>query len=172
MYKEITVEYENKDYPVKVEFVETADTAIDTGWIIRHKDTMILVVNYGTLTIWVGESRYSVTSGQGVLINSDIGYRVTVDKRESLSFYRLLFSTEFILPKELKNSLADKYYLPVSDDKRLRCIVLDENNLRDESALDKINTIIAINHTKKLGYEMLTKGYICLLWVAFLELAS
>lgn len=170
MVKELLTEYDNPDYPVRVDFVETDYEDFNLEWTVRKQDTEIIVVNYGSLIVEIEDAKYVVKAGQGVLINSGVSRCLGMNKNESLSYYSLLFSTGFILSNELRNSLAAKYYLPSTVMKGFNCVVLDESNLRDESALDKINTIIAINHTKKLGYEMTTKGYICLLWVSFLEL--
>jgi len=171
MYQELYVKYDNPDYPVKVDFVESGSEKITSEWMVRPQDTEIIILNYGSFIVEAENSRHQVMAGQGVLINSATPYRIIVKESEEVSYYRLLFSTEFILPQAFSSSLAEKYYMPLSEQYKLRCFVLDEANLRDESVLDKINTIIAINHTKKLGYEMTTKGLICLLWVAFLEIA-
>lgn len=171
MAKELVAEFINPDYPVRVNFIETDYEHLEKEWACWTDCVEIMVINYGEITIESGGKTSNVRAGQAVLINQNVQFRISMNPSESLSYYSLVFSTEYVLTKAEQNSLSQKYYGPIIEKSKYGCFVLDEANLHDESVLDKINTIIAINHTRKLGYEMTTKGYICLLWVAFLELA-
>lgn len=171
MSKELVANFSNPDYPVVVNFIELDYEHLEKDWMRWCDCVEIMVINYGEITIESSDKLYNVRAGQAVLINQNVDYRISMNPNESLSYYSLIFSSEYVLTKEEQNSLSKKYYGPITQKEKYGCVVLDEANLHDESVLDKINTIIAINHTRKLGYEMTTKGYICLLWVAFLEMA-
>lgn len=168
---ERNAEFSNPDYPVRVNFIEVDYDHLEKEWVFWRNCVEILVINYGEIAIESAGGINNVRAGQAVLVNQNVKYRILMNPDESLSYYSLVFSTEYVLSESEQNSLSQKYYGPIYEKDKFKCFVLDEANLHDESVLDKINTIIAINHTRKLGYEMITKGYICLLWVAFLELA-
>lgn len=170
MNRELITEYEDPLYPVLIDFVEADYKDWVSEWVVRKNDIEIMVVNYGSFNIEMENASYTVTAGQGVLINAGTPHKVSINHRESISYYTLVFSPYFLFTADFRKSLYEKYGLTDTASDFFRCVVLDESNLRDESALDKINTIIAINHTRKIGYEMMTKGHLCLLWVSFLNL--
>lgn len=167
--RELSIEYDNPDYPVLVEFVESNSDSMVPEWRICKNDAQIMVVNYGIVNIEVEDDIYNVTSGQAFLLNMGIPYKLTASSK-TVSYYAVRFNPEFIMEREYTSKIAKKYYDTIDDKEKFRALLLDESNLRDETVLDKINSIIAINHTKTLGYEMITKGYLCHLWVALLEL--
>ena len=49
---------------------------------------------------------------------------------------------------------------------------MDESDIFEDAAIDKINSIIVANTVRKKGYELMTKGYLCMLWVALLNYSS
>lgn len=172
MNREIITEYEDPLYPVKIDFVEADYNDWVSEWVVRKNDVEIMVVNYGSITVEMESSSHTVTAGQGVVIKAGISHKVSINHRESISYYNLVFSPFFLFSADFRKSMYEKYGIGETVDDLFKCVVLDESNLRDESALDKINTIIAINHTRKFGYEMTTKGHLCLLWVSLVNLLS
>lgn len=167
MAKRLKTEYENDFYPVKVSFVETTGT--ETNSIMsRPQNVEIMVINNGSLKIVSKDIEYIATAGQVLVVNADVEYQLFYEDRPA--YYSVIFSPEFIFGNDDFNRLmVEKYYLGIKGTNKLDVILLDESNLRDENVLDKINDIIAVNLTHKFGYEMITKGYICNLWVLLLE---
>lgn len=166
---ECSTKYDNPYYPVMLEFIEENEETAKHKWSNYREEAEILVVNYGIIGVQLNSETYEITSGQAFLINMDVPFRLFL-KTKSISYYILRFRPEFVIEREQNSSIAERFYSAIDNKSRFNAILLDESNLRDETVLDKINSIIAVNHTKKIGYEIITKGYLCHLWVALLEL--
>lgn len=167
---ELRYDYDNPDYPVSVDFWERKKDASDrTDWVVRPEEAEVLVVNNGELKVTCNDGVHSVVAGQGVLITPGSRHRLASSAAEDTAFYSVVFRPDFAIDTAAGNSIASKFFSPVKERFANTCLVMDEANLRDESALDRINDIIAANTIKKFGYEMATKGYICMLWVLLLD---
>lgn len=166
----LVTEYELKEYPVKISFVETSGEETNKT-VVRPNDVEIMVINNGVLRAFSNGREYIANAGQVYMISSGIEYQLFYDDKPS--YYSVIFSPDFILgDNDFTKLLADKYYEPIKAERDLGFLLLDENNLRDANVLDKINDIIAVNLTHKFGYEMMTKGYLCNLWVLLIEYVS
>lgn len=170
MAKILNKEYENPDYPVDVRFIERSpQESGKSEWICFPNDAELVVVNNGELVITTKTGELSVIAGQGLLINANVSHRVSSSKTEGTAFYSVLFSPSYLMDVSSENTLAQKYLAPLKNTSDMQCMILDEANLRDEDAIDKINSIIVANTLKKHGYEILTKAYLCLLWFSLIE---
>lgn len=170
MDKYLTQEYENPGYPVSVNFIENKkENGAQGYWAIRRDDTEVIIVNNGEVNLSWKNGVYKIHAGQGVLIESGTRVRITTSQKEDTAFYSVVFAPRFVMDKELDDSIRLRYSLPFEADNKYSVILLDESNLSDEAAIDKINNIIAVNLTKKRGYELLTKGYLSMLMAQMLE---
>lgn len=171
MARELVANYETSDYPVEVCFVERKrDNSMISDWVVRKEDAEFIIVNNGELTVYCEDNSYRVLAGQGLLININVEHRVSSSAIEDTAFYSVVFSPNYVIKLDNNNSLVQKYFTDIMSSKKRPCRVLDETNLMDESVIDKINSVIVANTIKKPGYEILTKGYLCMLWVALLEM--
>lgn len=168
---ELVQNYSDPGYPVSVNFIERKKEEGGIGiWGKRPDDVEIIIVNNGEVKITLENRKViKATAGQGIVINKGARHRLNSSTKENTTFYCVVFSPSYVVADEEENILHQKYGFVVEDLERLPAFLLDEANLRDENALDKIDSIIACNTTKKVGYELLTKGYICMLWVLLLE---
>ena len=167
---ELKYDYPNPDYPVAVNFWERKkEDAAQSDWVVRSEEAEVLVVNNGELRVTCDDGLHSVFAGQGVLLTPGSRHKLSSSSTEDTAFYSVVFRPDFAIDTSLDNDIAARFFGPVRDRFRNTCLVMDEANLRDESALDRINDIIAANTIKKFGYEMATKGYICMLWVLLLD---
>lgn len=170
MDKELFAEYENPDYPVTVNFIEIKKEDGAKGeWVVRPGDIEFIIVNNGELKISCSDKVHKVGVGQGVWLINGCRHKITSSQKEDTAFYSLVFNPEFAIGKLENNSLSDKYYEPLQKRFKNTCDVLDEANLRDETAIDRINSIIVANTIKKQGYEIHTKGHLCILWALMLD---
>lgn len=173
MVKEIITVYDDPAYPVSVVFKERKKVDGGLGeWEYRPGNAEFLIVNNGELRVSAGEETIRAGAGQGVFINVGVPHLITSSTKEDTAFFSVVFSPSCALDISEGNSLAEKYYYPVITNKKSACMHLDEANLRDETVLDRINDIIAANTMKKNGYEILTKGYICMLWAVLLDVLN
>lgn len=170
MYEELITKYDNPQYPVSVVFLERKKSEGAHGVLgVRSDAAEFLIVNNGELRVTVNDVTKKVIAGQGIYINVGVPHRLTSSTNEDTSFFSVVFSPAYALDISEDNFLAEKYYYPIVREKKLAFLSLDEANLRDEAVLDRINDIIAANTMKKSGYEILTKGYICMLWCVLLD---
>lgn len=161
------IEYENEEYKVLVDFTELQTGYKNSeGYTARYEGISVLIVNNGSLRVSDGSRGINIDAGQGIIINSNIYHKLLLASNESCGFYRLAFSLEFVFPEK---SLREKYAAKFTTDPRLGMLKITENNLRDEALLDGFNRIIAANLIKKAGYEMITRGILCNVWMLFEE---
>ena len=167
---ELRHDYPNPDYPVAVNFWERKkEDGRKSDWVVRPDEAEVLIINNGELRVECDDGIHRAVAGQGVLITPGSRHRLASSSTEDTAFYSVLFKPEFVMDTAPVNDISSKYFIPVRERFKRTCLIMDEANLRDEAALDRVNTIIAANTTKKFGYEMATKGYICMLWVLLLE---
>lgn len=160
--------FDNPDYPVSVNFVELNPNSSAIGEEVEARNVVeVLIVNNGTLRILMNDSMYTATAGQGVLINANVAHRRVPVGNEVCGAYSVRFSTTIICGGS--EYFCNKYVLPFLNSTRTSVIVLSEDNIRDEGVLDGFNKVIATNLIRRNGYEILTKGYLCTLWMTLLE---
>lgn len=165
MVRKIAPDFANPDYPVSVKFIEIKrNDENQDEWVVRKNEVELLVVNNGELRVYDQKRMIQVSAGQGAFIFCDTEYKIMSSRTEDTAYYSLVISPSFAIDVNKDNSLAKKYYFPLVNDSRMKCFLLDEANLRDEFAMDKINDIIAANTACRPGYELMTKSYICALW--------
>lgn len=173
MDKILVKEYENPEYPVSVSFNERKKEEGASGmWAVREKDIELIIVNNGELSISCGNEVFKVRAGQGFAINQNSRHRITSSTKEDTAFYSVIFDPSIVAGENTDSDFYEKYAASVLNYEKYPGFTLDEDNLLDENALDKINSIIAVNTTKKFGYEVLTKAYLCMLWAHLLEFLS
>lgn len=161
-------EYDNEDYPVKVSFMELRPSEESTGVSYEPNDSIeVLIVNNGSLRILSEDIMETVSAGKGVLINSNVAHRRIPKDNAVCAFYSLKFKPEFIIGDS--DRMKQLYLNDFTSDTALRVLVLNEDNLKDESLLDGFNRVIAANLIHKAGYELLTKSLLCTLWISLME---
>lgn len=173
MARELIQEYVNPDYPLAVNFVERKKSKGALGELsVRPTDIEMIVVNNGELRIDVGDKTFRATPGKGLIIFCGVEHRMISSEKEDTGFYSVVFSPELAISTSEDNSLSQKYFQPLKSNGGIAVMGLDEDNLKDEAVLNRINDIIAANTIKRHGYEILTKGYLCLLWGILLDYVS
>lgn len=170
MEKELIQEYENPYYPVAINFFERKKEDCNVSeWSVRKNDIELIVVNNGELRISVKDRTERITAGQACMIGLNTPHKFASSAKEDTAFFSVVFSPEYVQDLDKENELSDRYFYKVMEDERAALVTLDDANLRDESAIDRINDIIAANTSKRRGYEILTKGYICMLWAILID---
>lgn len=168
---EDSILFENPEYPINVRFVEYRhDDVMSTNAIPERDAIEVIIVNNGTLRILCEDQIYTASAGQGFIVNRNIEHRCTPVGTENCGAYSVLVGLDMISAGN--GFLTDKYVTPFIESSRVKVVVLREDNLRDEKVIDSFNKIIAANLIKKVGYEMITKGYLYIIWTTMLEYAS
>lgn len=161
------IEYANKGYKVLVDFTELQPGYKNSeGYTACYEGISVLIVNNGTLRVSDGKRGINIEAGQGIVINSNVDHKLLLASNDSCGFYRVAFSLDFIFPEKY---LQEKYASKFIYDSEMALIKLTEDNLRGEALLDGFNRIIAANLVKKSGYEVITRGILCNIWMLFEE---
>ncbi|MCQ2524905.1 MAG: AraC family transcriptional regulator [Lachnospiraceae bacterium] len=160
--------FENSEYPVNVSFIEYKHDDVMSTTEVPGRDAIeVLIVNNGTLRILCDDQMFTATAGQGFIVNRNKTHRCTPVGNENCGVYSVLFGLDIISGGS--SYLSEKYVTPFFEDNEISVLVLLEDNLRDEKVIDSFNKIIAANLIKKNGYEMITKGYLSIIWITLLE---
>lgn len=166
MVTKIEAGYSVPAYPVDVKFLEKKAGALsDNDFYIRERDVEVLIVNNGEVTVEADNQVMSAVAGQLIMIDCGLARRVTTSKTENTAYYRLVFSPAFVLDLTVQNELTAKYINILVASKMSHLFVLDETNMVDETIINIINEIVVANMVRKTGYEILTRGYLCSLFV-------
>ena len=156
-------------YPVHVYFIELAkmySNSIQWHW---HPEFEIVIVNHGEADILTDDKKIRLKAGQGILINQNTMHSIQpADGDANCSLYSTVFHPSFLFGYG-NTMMSGKYLTPILSSPVFRTMLLDEQDPVAEKILDAINSVIAVNMTKKYGYELVTKSYLCQLWVILLE---
>lgn len=156
-------------YPVQVYYIELTNLYMHKIRWHWHAEIEVIIINHGEAWFLADEIKLHLTAGQGVLINQNIMHSVQpISHNASCSLYSLKFHPSFLFGYG-NTMMSGKYLVPILSSPSLKIIELHEKDAWHEKILDTINSIIAVNLTKKYGYELITKSYLCQLWTYLLE---
>lgn len=162
--------FKNTEYPVEVNFYE--ENHLQEHSPISHEyenAVRLLVINNGEVDVLCNDTIYHGKPGQAVFINAGVNHRIVTSRREDTAFYNVFFDPSYVLDIEKSPIMKMDYYDSLTENHDICCYVMDESNIFEDAAIDKINNIIVANTVRKKGYELMTKGYLCMLWVALLN---
>ena len=165
--------FTNSEYPVEVTFFEENHLEDHSPETHEYENAVrLLVINNGEVDVLCNDTIYHGKPGQAVFINVGVNHRIATSRREDTAFYNVFFDPSFVLNISDSTKLKSDYYDSLAQNPKVRCFVMDESDIFEDAAIDKINSIIVANTVRKKGYELMTKGYLCMLWVALLNYSS
>ena len=154
-----------QEYPVSVSFTDFSYTSESTHWH-WHDEVELLIINSGKLQVHTETDLFELDAGQGIIINQNAVHAFQAISPRECTCYSIAFAPRFFLePSQL--SMTAKYLHPVLSS--FQYLLLNEESAWGEQVLNIANDIIAINMTKKPGFELLTKGHLCQLWAKIYE---
>ena len=163
----LTTQYDSPDYPVRVDFLEKKkEDALKEDFSRRPDDIELLMVKNGEVNVLCNDKLFGAKAGQGIVIEQGALHRITTSSKEDTAYYSLKFSPEYVIDSD--SSFYEKY-ISGRDDHVPTCFLLDEININDENLIDRINNIIAVNLIRKPGYEIMTRGNLCFLFLGLME---
>jgi len=154
------IEYDNPDYPVSIIYTDLSVTDLpDTRWQ-WHEDIKVIIINNGTAQINSDDLSLRLLPGQAVLIGRNVMHSIMQFGNEACSYYSVTFHPNFILGSE--NSHLNKQYSSFFESYNLRFMILDESVSWHNELIDYLNLAIAAHMLKNRGFEISTRGYLCL----------
>lgn len=156
-------------YPIHVCFIELAKMYMQRIHWHWHAEIEIIIVNHGEVYFMTDDQKIRLKAGQGILVNQNIMHSVhPVNSDCNCSLYSTTFHPSFLFGYG-NTVMSGKYLAPILSSPVFRTMLLDEQDTVSAQIMDLVNSVIAVNMTKKYGYELATKSYLCQLWVILLE---
>ena len=166
---QLTTESGEVGYPVQVYFIELTDMYMHRVRWHWHAEIEVIIVNHGEAIFFSDDKQIHLTAGQGVLINQNIMHSIqAADDTAACSLYSMKFHPSFLFGYG-NTMMSGKYLVPILSSPAMKIIELFDQDNWHEKLMDTVNNIIAVNLTKKYGYELETKSYLCQLWGLLLE---
>lgn len=156
-------DYGSLDYPVSVTYLDLHKSYMNRIRWHWHDEVEIIIVDAGTAEVSTDDTSYTLNPGQGIIINQNVMHSIESSNHKNCTFYSFAFHPDFLFGIK-SNYLQVQFLFPVQNHSLFKALVLDEKNPWHERMLDVINDAIAVNTAKPFGYEVATKGYLCLFW--------
>ncbi len=153
--------YISKDYPISVLYCEPENMFSNAQRLHWHREYELNYIRSGSCLYTIGDTKIPLSTGSAILISGGHLHSCTSD--DNATIISIMFSPDYIFgePAESDNSMISlKYKAPLSSDNFKYLIY--ENNDRDTEI---INKTISTSLEKKYGYELITKGLLCELWI-------
>lgn len=158
-------------YPIQLDNIELTGLQMHRIPWHWHVEIEAIVVQTGEIWFFADDTKLRLSAGQGILINQNIMHSVhPVDKNVSTILYTLEFHPSFLFGYG-NPMMSSKFLSPVLHSSALKIIKLHQEDSWHQKLLDAVNHIISVNQTKKFGFELVTKSYLCQLWSFLLEKA-
>lgn len=156
-------------YPVHVYFIELAKMYMQRIRWHWHTEIEIIILNHGEVDFITDDAKIRLKAGQGILINQNVMHSIQpVGSDCNCSLYSTTFHPSFLFDRA-DTAMSEKYLSPILSSPVFRTMLLDEQDTVSSQIMDLVNSVIAVNMTKKYGYELVTKSYLYQLWVILLE---
>lgn len=156
-------------YPVHVYYIELSKMYMQRIRWHWHPEIEVMIINQGEATLITDDKKIHLKAGQGILINQNVMHSLhPADAKTDCSLYTTIFHPSFLFGYG-NTIMSSKFLTPILSSPVFRTMLLDENDPAAEKLMDTINSVIAVNMTKKYGYELATKSYLCQFWVQLLE---
>ncbi len=155
-----TVSHGSPDYPFHF-YYENMDmfdfNCIDWHW---HTELEFVLIESGTVTMWVGDQDFTLNEGDAIFINTKILHKFYSPCAASIPNF--LFLPSFISPDD--SLIFKKYVLPVTNSS-IPCIIFRDQERSNASILSDFRKIIQI-HKEERNEELLVSSLIQHLWLS------
>ena len=156
-------------FPVQVYYIELSKMYMQRIRWHWHLELEIIIINHGEAYFLSDDQKLLLSAGEGILINQNVMHAIQpVDENANCSFYSVVFHPAFLFGYG-NTVMSSKYLVPVISSPTLRIMRLNEQDANLEQIMNLANNVIAANMTKKYGYELIIKSYLCRLWLTLLE---
>lgn len=162
------IAHTDENYPVGIYYVEPSKMYMGYVRWHWHEEMEINLIKSGSAEFTIGDEKIIVKEGQAIALNCNVFHAIRSSSDTDCVLISLLFHPH-ILFKNHTSSLASGYLEPIINGAEHRYVVFDRKDMWGRSALSYLNDIFDVNFSKDFGYELITKGYLCQLWVHLLK---
>lgn len=153
--------YVSRDYPISVLYCEPDNMFTGRQRLHWHKEYELDYVRTGSCTYNIGGNTVTLNAGSALLISG--GHPHQCISEDHATILSLMFAPDFIFGESSvsdSSMISMKYRAPLSSD-RFKYLIYEEN----DKEIEIIDKTITTALEKKYGYELLTKGLLCELWL-------
>lgn len=162
----------NMDYPVGVYYIELSKMFMKKAPWHWHPELEISFVRSGTAVFEIGEKQIAVEAGSAILINCGRLHSIIEKKGAEASNPCIILSILFhpyYLFESTDSFLALKYGTPIIKNPEFRYALFTPDDKWGKRGIECINAILTANLNRSFGHELITKSYLCSLWIQLLE---
>ena len=170
-WKDYYAEHTNKEYPVGVYYIDLNKMIMDSVRLHWHPEIELDFVKTGTAIYNMGDEAIEVEAGSAIVINE--GRIHSIENKypdKDCVIISMLFNIGYLFDKN-GSFLSAKYREPITENQALGYALFTPNSKTGREGIDNINNIIKINLDKRYGYEIITKGLLCNIWMQLLDLS-
>lgn len=163
-------EHKSKDYPVGVYYIDTTRMFMNKIRLNYHEEIEIDYIKEGNALFYIGEEKIEVSEGDAIIINSD-RIHLAESKSEKCVILSVLFNPSYLFDSNT-DFISNKYKEPVISNYDTPYYYFSNMTSTGRNVISIINDILKTNLDKKYGYELLTKGLLCNLWLTLLNIPT
>ncbi len=161
------VEHSNPDYPVGVYYVEPDKMYMGYVRWHWHEEIEINLIREGHAMFKIGDKTVTMYPGQAIFINSNVRHSITCEEGKCV-ILSLIFHPRFLFPNPGSQTHTN-YVKPILEDSQMRYCIFRSGDMWNRGMLAYIEDIFSTNLTKEFGFELMTKSYLCQLWLHLLK---
>lgn len=158
------------DYPMQAyinHFRWCPEHLIGWHW---HPEIELSVVLSGEVEIFINNTGYKLTAGEGFFINKGVMHKQAA---VPVSGEYPVLATICFLPDFIGDCGGDliyrKYVLPVISDKTLRCLKLSAENEWQSGITESVKKVCELSEEQRFGYELRCRDLIGEIWCSLAE---
>lgn len=159
-----TKQHGKPDYPLALYEVDSRNMHLELVHWHWHEELEFVVVTSGTARFFVADACYVLAAGDCLLINQNVLHRVKAYQDFNCSYFSVVFHPSLFL--DISNEeLCQKYLDPVTSHPHMKYFVLKADDEKSVPVIRLLKKIIHANKFSEFGYEIITKGLLCELWM-------
>ena len=165
------VPVENFDFPVGAHLIDLANLSMRYIRWHWHEEVEFMIVHSGEAILKLPDADIPLSPGDGIFINQNRLHSIHSDGNISCKLYSLKFNPAFLFGYG-QTSFSSKYLVPILSSPSFHYLVLRKNDRALLEMLVLAKKIYDCCQKKAHGYELRTRGYLCLLWERLLPFVN
>ncbi|MDE6992722.1 MAG: AraC family transcriptional regulator [Lachnospiraceae bacterium] len=162
-YEKRTQELLLSGYPVNLATVDCSTPDAPTVYWHWHEEVEFQYIQKGQAYITCDEDNFTVSSGDIVFINQAARHFITPAGADGVIFSCVTVHPSFILGMD-QLELESRYINPIIADRSFNYLHVTDSHSLYRQFLAHLQQLIALNESRPIGYELLSKACILQLW--------
>ena len=153
------------EYPIGIYYADFSNLYLGVVRWHWHKEVEFSIIKEGSVDFLIGNQTIRLNKGDGIFLNEGVPHSIHSAPGNELSpiTYTIIFNHAFLFGYG-QTYMSAKYIAPIVNQSSMRYVLFSEKNPEDITALSLGKEIIIDNFDKIYGYELRTKGRLCMIW--------